>query len=330
MFSRVAISLFFVGVGLGSPWLVRDWLESSSGGARVSREPGIFASLQTKVKSVFAGDSESKTKRPEKADVASERSPFPLASQTARIVEGFVSPPGGGEGGLRIPFFGSGSVAQTPRTIVITREAGAKMSDDLLSIGAKVGDPVFLRLFKEEQELEIWMNVGGEIPYVLYKVLRFTDCAGEPGPKMREGDGQAPEGFYFGTASSLRPETRHHLGIDLGYPNAFDLAHGRTGGDMMIHGGLSAAGAFSLSREGIEEVYTLTEAAIRGGQKVVRFHLFPFRMTDQRMETAWKSRPSSLEFWMNLKEGYDFFENAGMPPNVGVEAGRYVFRFEGE
>ncbi|MBP6602553.1 MAG: hypothetical protein KA250_12160 [Verrucomicrobiales bacterium] len=329
MFSRVTVSLFFVGVGLGSPWLVRDWLASSHGG-RASRESGMLASLEVKAKSAFRSDPASKT-RPEKeteTDVAAERSSPRLASQASRIVEGVALPASAKGGDFRIPFFGKSNVAQTPRTIAITKEAGDKMRDDLLSIGAKVGDPVFLRLFKEERELEVWMNVGGENPFVLYKVFRLTDSAGVPGPKLREGDGQAPEGFYFGTPSSLRPETRHHLGIDLGYPNALDLALGRTGGDMMLHGGVSAAGAFSLTREGIEEVYTLSDAAFREGQKVVPIHLFPFRMSDQRMETAWKSRPSELEFWMNLKEGYDFFENAGMPPAVAVEAGRYVFRFD--
>lgn len=328
MFSRVTVSLFFVGVALGSPWLVRDWLESSHGGKPASRGPGMIASLETKAKAAFRSDFASKSKPAKETDVASERSSPLLASQSSRIVEGVALPANAKGGGIRIPFFGQGSVAQTARTIAITKEARGKMRNDLLAIGAKVGDPVFLRLFKEERELEVWMNVGGEIPFVLYKVFRLTDCAGVPGPKLREGDGQAPEGFYVGTASSLRPETRHHLGIDLGYPNAFDLAHGRTGGDMMIHGGVSAAGAFSLTREGIEEVYTLTDAGIREGQKVVQIHLFPFRMSDQLMETAWKSSPSELEFWMNLKEGYDFFENAGMPPAVAVEAGRYVFRFD--
>jgi len=206
--------------------------------------------------------------------------------------------------------------------------AGERLRGDLADLGFELGDAAYLRVFKEESELELWLKSGPEPHYALFKIFRLSHCAGEPGPKLREGDGQAPEGFYFASSGSLRPETRHHLGIDLGFPNAYDADRGYSGSDLMIHGGSFAAGAFALAPQDMEEVYTLVEAALEGGQEFLRINLFPFRMTDKRMDQVWESNPSCLDFWTNLKEGYDFFENVRQPPMAEVVSGRYAFRME--
>jgi len=328
MSARLLISLFLLGIGIGSPWLVRDWLDARSDQNRANRLYDAFVSLPEGMKN--------RLNKPEKAARSASlveqeiayREPSLLASQTKRIMEGFLPPALNAGTGEKIPFFDTISVTSTPRSREIIKNAGSRLRTDLVGQGLKAGDPVFLRIFKEEAELELWMKRQNDPQYTLFKIFRLTACAGRPGPKTREGDGQAPEGFYFGTSQSLRPATRHHLGLDIGYPNAFDAQHNYTGSDLMIHGGVSSAGAFALAPKDMEDVYALTEASIEAGQKIVRINVFPFRMTDGRMDKIWNKPPQWVDFWVNLKEGYDFFENVGVPPDAVAESGRYVFRID--
>ena len=341
MSPRLFISLFLLGVGVGAPWLVRDWLDARTraGGEKVppsSRTSAFYEDLvefSDRWKARFRRDPGHSEEKEEPEPVAgeaatgraSERVPYPLAAKTKRIMEGLFPSPSSSPG-KAIPFLDPGKVPETPRTRLITKEVAERLRGELDALGLAPGDPVHLRVFKEESELELWMKSDDEPHYLLFKVFRLTHCAGQPGPKLREGDGQAPEGFYVASADSMRPETKHHLGIDLGFPNRYDRYHGFTGSDLMLHGGANAAGAYALSPEDMEEVYTLAEAGLEEGQKQIRISVLPFRMTDKRMDRAWRENSSSLEFWMNLKEGYDFFENVRLPPRVDIESGRYVFR----
>ncbi len=135
---------------------------------------------------------------------------------------------------------------------------------------------------------------------------------------------KAPEGFYFVTPKRLNPHSRFHLSFNLGYPNTYDLAYGRTGSALMVHGDCQSIGCFAMTDEKIEEIYTIANAALRNGQKFFRVHIFPFQMNTENMKKHEKSKWYS--FWKNLKEGYDFFEqNNHVPPNVEVVNKRYVF-----
>ena len=121
----------------------------------------------------------------------------------------------------------------------------------------------------------------------------------------------------------MNPNSRFHLSFNLGYPNAYDRAHGRTGDYLMVHGNRVSIGCFAMTDEKIEEIYTLCAAALAGGQKFFRVHCFPFRMTDARMARAAGSRWEG--FWKNLRTGYAAFEKDKIPPNVSVRQKRYVF-----
>jgi murein L,D-transpeptidase YafK len=149
--------------------------------------------------------------------------------------------------------------------------------------------------------------------------------SGELGPKQRTGDLQSPEGFYHVTPSRMNPHSRFHLSFDLGYPNAYDREHGRTGSALMVHGACVSIGCYAMTDRGIEEIYTLLDAALRDGQPFVRVHVFPFRMTAEAMRrhrgSEWR------EFWENLRTGYDMFETRKRPPNVIVR-GEYRFQLE--
>ena len=94
----------------------------------------------------------------------------------------------------------------------------------------------------------------------------------------------------------------------------------------MVHGNRVSAGCLAMTDPKIEEIYTLCDAALKNGQPYFRVHVFPFRMTDQRMKQAAEKHPDHLPFWRNLKEGHDWFEKHKRPPEVGVADGRYTFR----
>ncbi|NNC90031.1 MAG: murein L,D-transpeptidase, partial [Akkermansiaceae bacterium] len=194
---------------------------------------------------------------------------------------------------------------------------------DLAGRGLRFGDPVFLRIFKEERELEVWVQEPGKPSFRHFRTYRIAAMSGSPGPKLKEGDRQAPEGFYFVKPSRMNPASRFHLSFNLGYPNAYDRAHNRTGSHLMVHGNRVSIGCFAMTDAKIEEIYTLCDAALNGGQPFFRVHCFPFRMTAARMDAAEGHRWES--FWRNLKEGYDVFERTKIPPDAAVRRKRYVF-----
>ena len=195
---------------------------------------------------------------------------------------------------------------------------------DLATKGLRFGDPVFLRAFKEENVLELWVLKRETKKYELFRTWEIAAQSGKLGPKLAEGDGQVPEGFYFVPPAGMKPDSVFHLAFNIGYPNAYDRHHGRTGTFIMIHGNRISIGCLAMTDEKIEEIYTLCDAAHAGGQKFFRVHFFPFRMTSERMEKAKDSE--WFDFWTNLKEGHDHFERTGIPPEVTVEDGRYRFK----
>ena len=93
----------------------------------------------------------------------------------------------------------------------------------------------------------------------------------------------------------------------------------------MVHGECVSAGCYAMTDVRIEEIYTLVAAALEDGQKYFRVHAFPFRMTDSRMNKEFKRKGKWLDFWGNLKEGYDYFEMMKLPPNISVKDGKYAF-----
>ncbi|MCC6597937.1 MAG: murein L,D-transpeptidase [Alphaproteobacteria bacterium] len=187
----------------------------------------------------------------------------------------------------------------------------------------QLGAPVFLRVFKQENVLEAWIQDKKTGRYTLYKTYPICRFSGNLGPKLAEGDKQAPEGFYLVGPEQMNPQSQFHLAFNLGYPNAYDRAQGRTGSALMIHGGCQSTGCFAMTDPAIEDVYLLLDNALRQGQTYVNVHIFPFRMTEENMQLFTDSQ--WYGFWQNLKAGYDAFEATHIPPLVGVEEARYVF-----
>ncbi|MBK1881609.1 murein L,D-transpeptidase [Luteolibacter pohnpeiensis] len=199
-----------------------------------------------------------------------------------------------------------------------------ELSSALEAKGLHFGDPIFLRAFKDERILEAWIRNRTTRKYELFRTWNIAALSGTLGPKNAEGDFQVPEGFYFVPPSGMKPDSTFHLAFNIGFPNAYDRAHNRTGTFIMIHGNQVSTGCLAMTDDGIEEIYTLCEAALTKGQKFFRVHLFPFRMTEARM--AAESANPNLDFWKELEPGYRFFEKSKIPPDVTVEDGHYRFQ----
>lgn len=207
------------------------------------------------------------------------------------------------------------------------KEARERVTPDMKTVlsekGLALGSPVFIRAFKEERELEFFIENKASGKFELFRTYPIAAASGVLGPKLAEGDRQVPEGFYFSGAKDMNPNSSFHLSFNINYPNAYDRAHGRTGSFIMIHGSNVSIGCLAMTDEKIEEIYALCQAALDKGQPFFRIHVFPFRMTPERMEKAAES--PHLPFWENLKTGYDIFEKNRVPPNVTVSEKLYVF-----
>lgn len=209
------------------------------------------------------------------------------------------------------------------RAAIAAAKVRPALERDLSSMGLVFGDPVFIRAFKEENLLEVLVRNRATGKFDLFRTYPIAGASGVLGPKLAEGDSQVPEGFYFVPPSAMKPDSQFHLAFNIGYPNAYDQAHNRTGTFIMVHGNCVSVGCMAMTDEKIEEIYTLSDAALSGGQPYFRVHIFPYRMTPERMEKS--VGDLNEDFWKNLKEGYDIFEKSHLPPDVSVVDGRYHF-----
>ena len=207
------------------------------------------------------------------------------------------------------------------RSAVAAQRVKPTLEKALMAKGLRWGAPVFIRIFKEEKQLELWVDDGKQ--FQLFKTWAICKYSGTLGPKLKEGDGQAPEGFYFVPRARMNPRSRFHLSFNLGYPNAYDRARQRTGSALMVHGNCVSIGCYAMTDPRIEEIYSLCDAALQNGQRFFRVHSFPFRMTEANMKRHGKSK--WISEWKNLKIGYDWFEKTKRAPNVTVSGKIYTF-----
>ena len=197
-------------------------------------------------------------------------------------------------------------------------ELKAKMAE--INVGER--DGIFIRIFKKEAELEVWKRKPSG-RYALLKTYEICAWSGDLGPKFKEGDRQAPEGFYRVTPGLMNPNSSFHLAFNLGFPNAYDRSHDRTGSFLMVHGACSSAGCYSMEDAQIEEIYAMAREAFLGGQKAFQVHAFPYRMTAENM--AIFQNDENMPFWRTLKRGYEHFELTGVAPKVDSCNRGYVF-----
>ena len=198
----------------------------------------------------------------------------------------------------------------------------ASLERKIAAKGMNVRSPIMLRIYKEDNKLEVWKEdrTGKFVMLTDYDICAWS---GKLGPKKKEGDRQAPEGFYTVTPGQMNPNSSYHLSFNLGFPNAYDRSLGRTGSHLMVHGDCSSRGCYAMEDEPIQEIYALAREAFRGGQQGFQVQALPFRMTPENM--AKHADDENLAFWEMLKEGTDHFEVTQRVPRVDVCGKKYVF-----
>lgn len=201
----------------------------------------------------------------------------------------------------------------------------AQMQVLLAKKGMTQEAPIFVRIFKEESQLEIWKEKD-DGRFHLLKVYPICNWSGGLGPKLKEGDKQSPEGFYTVNAGQMNPNSQFHLSFNLGYPNTYDRVNGHTGAALMVHGDCRSAGCYAMTDALIEEIYALAREAFNGGQRAFHVHAFPFRMREENMKRHRKDR--WYRFWKTMKPGYDDFELSRVPPKVYVCSKQYLVNAE--
>ncbi len=178
------------------------------------------------------------------------------------------------------------------------------------NFGEHFGKPVFIRIFKEDYEFELWVQEEDGHWHII-ETYDIAGMSGDIGPKTREGDCQAPEGFYRVKPKSMNPRSNYHLAFNVGYPNKYDRTLGRTGGLIMVHGSDVSIGCFAMTNEKVEEIYTLVNEAFKAGVKFIPVQVYPFRMTDRRMREERSNK--HYAFWQHILPGYRYTEENNAP-----------------
>jgi len=233
---------------------------------------------------------------------------------------------------------GNTSIAQSFKSTQLqkSRVKGAynntivQLQNDLDQTGVKLSEvTIFLRGFKLEKELQLWIKHKDSATYNLFKTYDFCVLSGGLGPKTAQGDMQVPEGHYY--IDRFNAWSTFHLSLGINYPNQADKrlnGNGNLGGDIFIHGDCVSIGCIPITNTNIEELYILAVEARNNGQRRIPVHIFPFKMNEPNMADAMLMiRDDKLRsFWKNLKLGFQWFENNKAVPKVSVSsAGEYVY-----
>ncbi len=211
-------------------------------------------------------------------------------------------------------------VASSERSKTAHLNQAGQLRQDLRARGLNFGAPIFIQIFKDSRELDL--HVLGPHGFERFRTYWICQMSGDLGPKLHNGDHQAPEGFYQVTPEWMNPNSSFHLSFNLGYPNRLDRQLARTGNNIMIHGDCVSEGCFAMTDEYMEEIYTLAEAALLSGQPAFEVHVFPFRMTEETLQRHQDS--PWISFWENLRSGYDYFEQFRFPPVISTDRDRYL------
>lgn len=206
-------------------------------------------------------------------------------------------------------------------------EKWVNLRTDLKKAGIAGNFKLYIAAYKHEGKLEIWLKENKKNQYILFKTYNFCAHSGVLGPKVQEGDGQTPEGFYY--INAFNPQSTYHLSLGINYPNAIDRIRSgknRPGGDIYIHGKCVTIGCIPLTDDKIKEAYVLAVEARNAGQTKIPVHIFPFKMTEENLKKHQTSFPQLSTFWANLQIGYNYFEKNKNIPMVTQVKGKYLFK----
>jgi murein L,D-transpeptidase YafK len=223
--------------------------------------------------------------------------------------------------GLLVPFTGNALGAKRSwRGASVTAKA-IELSKAFEERGLKLGSPVFIRVYKQTSEMELWVEKGSR--YVLFRTYGICRWSGRLGPKYFEGDRQSPEGLYRITSSDLIVNARWDRAMNINYPNSFDVMNGRSGSGILIHGKCGSVGCFAIQDQNVEEVYAAVRAALEGGQAYIPVLSLPFRFAS--LAPSKQDTRQMSEFWADLRRADLLFERDRLPPAAWICDGRYYF-----
>ena len=202
-----------------------------------------------------------------------------------------------------------------------------QLQANLQSRNLTAGDSVFMRAFKEEKLLEVWMKAADSDTFKFYRDFEICAASGKPGRKLKQGDYQVPEGFYH--IDRFNPWSNFHLSLGINYPNDADRFFAdkeSPGGDIFIHGSCLSIGCLAMTDDYIKEIYLLCDWARKAGQKKIEVHIFPFKMSEEKIDKR-SFHPEQKNHWNNLLKGYNYFEENHILPDIIVDnTGRYDFK----
>ncbi|RZK36177.1 MAG: hypothetical protein EOO90_27825, partial [Pedobacter sp.] len=199
------------------------------------------------------------------------------------------------------------------------------LQKSLQSAGFNGSFELYIAAYKTEGKLEVWLKTANQSQYKIFKTYDFCAHSGTIGPKVIEGDGQTPEGFY--KINVFNPMSNFHLSLGIDYPNKVDVARtgkgNKTGGDIYIHGNCVTIGCIPLTDEKIKEVYVLAVEARNAGQGDIPVSIYPFKMTDANMKKYGSQYPQQISFWQTLQKGYVAFDKNKQLATVTQVKGNY-------
>lgn len=214
-------------------------------------------------------------------------------------------------------------------------EAYAKMEDSLKKQFDKLKlawppQSMYIRSFKYDRQLEVWVKNNPEEPYKIFKTYKICMQSGTTGPKRMEGDYQVPEGFYH--INELNPNSNYHLALGLNYPNASDKIlsdPSRPGNSIYIHGNCVSTGCIAVMDIPVEELFILSSYVRAQGQEFIPVHVYPVRYNVKKsveyLESTIKDNLALKEFNNQLKSVFDYFELKKQIPVIMVNRkGEYV------
>jgi murein L,D-transpeptidase YafK len=239
-----------------------------------------------------------------------------FANLVAHVLAAAIAMAGLGFAGLRMASSHQDEAGLVSSDLLSASEGAGARERRLADKALTAGSPILIRIFKAEFELELWMRKGDR--FELFATYPICYWSGTLGPKLHKGDKQAPEGFYAVGLNQIHRRGRWPRSLNIGYPNALDRAHARTGSLILLHGGCTSTGCFAMTNSVMAEIYALAEQALQQGQDRIPIHVFPFRMTEANFAARTSAHAEWRAFWLNLKVGYDLFEHTRVPPKVGI------------
>ena len=192
-------------------------------------------------------------------------------------------------------------------------------------------EKIFLRIFKEEQTIELWVKPENIDTYSFIKKYNFCSSSGTLGPKRREGDLQIPEGFYF--INRFNPQSSHYLSLGISYPNTLDKVAGEKGalgGDIFIIGNCVSWGCIPINQNDIKELYLIVVDTYSKNRTKASVHIFPKKLDFEHfnnLKNQFKENQELVSFWENLKTGYDFFEKNHILPIIKVDQKNIKYKY---